>query len=89
MEYGLAGGNPKSSGNKVSAGAKHKCMENQKIPATIPGDSPPSKLAGQSSGAVQHARSGAKNKTENMSSMPKNSGSKGFRGEGGSGIKYS
>jgi len=89
MNDGLAGGNPKSSGNKVNAGAKHKCMENAKIPATIPSDSPPSTMQGQSSGKVQHGRSGAKNKTENMSSMPTNSGASGFRGEGGSKVKYS
>ena len=77
------------NGNKVNAGSKYKCMDNAKIPATIPPDSPPSKMQGQSSGSVQHARSGAANKTENMKSMPTERGSSGFRGEGGSKVKYS
>ena len=89
MKYGLAGENPKASGNKIPAGGKNQCMDNAKITADIPTDSPPSKTEGQSSGSVQHARSGSKNKVENMKNMPTKSGAGSFSGEGSSKIKYS
>jgi hypothetical protein len=78
-----------TNGKKNNAGSKYEFMDNAKLPTEVPGVTVPSSLEGQSSGKVEHARSGSANKVENMNNMPKNSGSKYFSGEGSSKIKYS
>jgi len=58
------------SGKKVKPGASQTAVPNGKINSSVPSGANDPSGAGQTSGVVQHNRSGKGNKSENLKGFP-------------------